>query len=102
MTIKSKILLLGILGACVPMATVLTMTYFQKRSLVAEVSSELDAQTKNQLITITQDSYALCKSQQESIEQSLTGSLNVARLFLQKSGKPSLLSQRIRWKAINQ
>ncbi len=102
MTIKSKILLLGILGACVPMATVLTMTYFQKRSLVTEVSTELDAQTKNQLVTITQDSYALCKSQQESIEQSLSGSLNVARLFLQKSGKPNLLSQRIHWKAVNQ
>ncbi|SYZ72783.1 Methyl-accepting chemotaxis like domain (Sensory transducer) [Candidatus Zixiibacteriota bacterium] len=102
MTIKSKILLLGILGACIPMAIVLCMTYFQKQSLVTDVARELDSQTKGQLATICQDSYSLCKSQQESIEQALTGSLNVARLFLLRNGRPSLLSQKIHWKAINQ
>ena len=102
MSIKSKILLLATLGACVPMAVVLTLTYSQKQSLVADVSSELETQTTGQLGTIAQDAYSLCKSQQESIEQSLTGSLNVARLFLQKNGRPNLLSQRLHWKAVNQ
>jgi methyl-accepting chemotaxis protein len=102
MTIRSKILLLGILGASVPMTAVLTMTYFQKQSLVADVASELETQTNSQLATISQDAYSLCKSQQESIEQSLTGSLNVARLFLLKNGQPNLLSQRTHWKAVNQ
>jgi methyl-accepting chemotaxis protein len=101
-TIRSKILSLGIIGACLPIISVLFITYIQKQNLVSEISVELKDQTKGQLLTIARDAYSLCQSQQESIDLSLTGSLNVARLFLSKNGNPRLSSDRIHWKAINQ
>jgi hypothetical protein len=102
MTIKTKILLLGILGAGVPIITVLGLTLAQKSSLVTDLRPVLESQRQQILTSLAQDAYALCKSQQESIEQTMKGNLNVARYFLKEKGGLRVSSGTARWDAINQ
>jgi len=102
MTIKTKILLLGILGAGVPIITVLGLTLAQKSSLVTDLRPVLESQRQQMLTSLAQDAYALCKSQQESIEQTMKGNLNVARYFLKDKGGLRVSSGTARWDAVNQ
>lgn len=102
MTIKTKILLLGVLGAAIPIITVLSLTVMQKSSLVADLGPVLEAQREQMLSSPAMDAYALCKSQQESIELMMKGNLNVARYFLKEKGGLQVISGMTRWEAINQ
>jgi methyl-accepting chemotaxis protein len=102
MNIKNKIVSMSILVAAVPICIILVMMLVKQNTLIRHVGGLLDSQSRTQLAGTAKDMYALCQSQQESLQQAMVANLNVAREFLRQKGGASLLPETVVWKARNQ
>ncbi len=102
MNIKTKIVSMSILVAAVPICIILTLLLLKQNTLTRQVGMLLDSQSRSQLAGTAKDMYALCQSQQESLQQAMVANLNVARELLRQKGGVSLLTEPVVWKARNQ
>ena len=102
MSIKVKIILMGIILALLPVLMILGVLSYQNIKLHREVSADVNTQVTSQLGAIVKDVYAMCQAQQESIELSLKGNLNVARYIIENKGGINQMAENVSWKAKNQ
>lgn len=93
---------MGVLSALIPVVVVLGLLVVQQNKLMSKINVDLNGQVNSYLEGIAKDMYALCLSQQESLEQSILSNLNVARDTLAKAGKIEFSSETISWNATNQ
>lgn len=103
MKIKTKIISMGVLATTLPVLVMLLLVFVQKQYLTKTLGNELKEQIEQQLSTVAKDVYALCLTQNDSIQQMMTANLNVAREVLQKKGRITLSSDdAVTWNAKNQ
>lgn len=103
MTLRAKLMVLGILLSVGPLALTGFMNFYfngQMRATSVEESTKL---AYNDLDHIVEGMYALCATQEEVLQQSVTSGLNVARRLMADTGSANLDdTQRVAWKARNQ
>jgi methyl-accepting chemotaxis protein len=102
MKIRTKITAMGLLLPMVPVMVVLALIADQRQNLETKLGATIDGQIRSQLKTIVDGVYALCQTQDDSVQQTLTGNLNVARDVLQRYGAVTLSPERVAWAAKNQ
>ena len=102
MKIRVKITFMGVALPIVPVVVVLGLLIAQKQNLTTRLDKVIDAQVRNDLALITKDVLALCRTQNDSVQQTLQADLNVARDVLQRAGAVGLSRKTIVWDAKNE
>ena len=102
MTVRRKIVFLGILAPMVPVIVVLALVMYQKQSLTTKLGEIMDAQVQNELTVIAGNVYSLSRIQDDSVQQMLRADLNVARDLLQQAGSVRRSPKTVTWNAKNQ
>lgn len=102
LSIKNKILLMGVVLVILPVLAMLGTLSFQKTNLQQKVSKETNAQWQSQLRAIVKDAYAMSQSHQEASEQYLKRNLNIVRHTIETRGGIQLMTESVSWSAKNQ
>jgi len=102
MKIRTKIVSMGAACTALPVIVMLLLIVVQKTTLGNKLKSELDSQIEQQLSTLSEDVYALCRTQNDSVQMILNSNLNVVRDVMKKKGKVTLSEERLSWRAVNQ
>ncbi|NLH16432.1 MAG: methyl-accepting chemotaxis protein [Phycisphaerae bacterium] len=102
MTLRTRLLLTGIVLSAVPMLIVSGVVLRQNDQMVTIAANENTKLAKTDLDHIAEGIYAMCQAQQEVIQQTVNASLNVARDNLTTMGTVSLSSETVPWNATNQ
>jgi len=93
---------MGIILALLPVLTILALLTFQNIKLHREINADVSKQVTGQLGAVVKDIYAMCQAQQESLELSLKGNLNVARHIIENKGGINQMGETVNWTAKNQ
>ncbi|MHC5082468.1 MAG: methyl-accepting chemotaxis protein [Planctomycetota bacterium] len=102
MKLRTKLLTLGILLTTLPIVLVTIVNLSQNSKMIAATHDETEVLALTDLDHIAQSVYNLCKTQQETIQQGINSSLNVARDVIAQSGDVSFSSDTVTWNAVNQ
>ncbi|OHB33157.1 MAG: chemotaxis protein [Desulfuromonadaceae bacterium GWC2_58_13] len=102
MKLKAKITISSVSIVLFAVISMLGIVLLQKTSLEREVGVEIDSLARGEAEKIAQDVYLMCRAAQESVQQMVDASLEVARNVLQHSGAVSLGEETVEWKAVNQ
>ncbi|QTA77918.1 Two component system response regulator/histidine kinase [Desulfonema limicola] len=100
--IQTKLLLLGIGSVLVTAAAMVVVAFWQGNVFNEQARVEAGKLIDADFNHITESVYNLIKSQDESIQQKVNQSLNVARYVLEHQGKIHLAEETIEWTAVNQ
>ncbi len=102
MSIGKKISLFAFSAAMVPIIIFLILLGIIYQTLEHKIRNSVTENFEQQLITIADNIYELCKYQHTLLNQSLNHNMNVAKDILARNGGIVLLSDTIRWTAVNQ
>jgi methyl-accepting chemotaxis protein len=102
MKIRAKISFMGVFLPIVPVLVVLALVIVQKQNLTTRLDKIIDSQVRNDLTLVANNVLSLCRTQNESVQQTLQADLNVARDLLRRAGAVSLSRKTIAWDAKNQ
>jgi methyl-accepting chemotaxis protein len=100
--IRTKIVAMGLVLPTVPVVIVLGLIAYQKQHLQVALDASIDAQTRNELRAVVEGVYALCRTQDESVRQTLQGNLNVAADIMRRYGAVTLSAETVDWTARDQ
>ncbi len=98
----TKILLLGIGSVTITALALVAVIAWQSSQYSALAQDEFDRLVDNDLGHITDGVYNMIVAQDESVQQLVNYSLNVARQELNATGQVSLAQDKVKWTAINQ
>ncbi|MGQ9699372.1 MAG: Cache 3/Cache 2 fusion domain-containing protein, partial [Armatimonadota bacterium] len=102
MRLRGKVLAIVLSSVTLPTLIFVAVTMVNKYRIKQDVGAELTQQAEAALASIAKDMYALCQSQQELLQHTITANLKVARDQLQRLGGASLGSEQVSWTAVNQ
>jgi len=102
LTLRTKVFLLAVLAAALPMVVFLERTSQMGKTLSEKAESEMNAISLETLSQVARDVYNMCETANDLIQDKVNISLNVAREVIANKGKSSLASQTVTWDAINQ
>ena len=102
MKLQTKLLSLGIGLAVLPVVAMVLINTVQNAKMVRAAEEEINTLASSDLDHITHSVYDLCQTQQETIQQAVNSSLNVAREVITHSGPVSFSDESVTWNAINQ
>ncbi len=103
-TIKSKIIIAGIIAVAIPVIFILTLVNKEKANISNTVVKEAAKQLNEHMQSVAQDTYSLCESQQELLEKVMQANMNVLMDKIKEKGGIFLLNEGagIEWNAVNQ
>ncbi len=99
---RRKILLFGIASVVITVVAIVMVVIFQVRLYEGNAITKINELTDINLQNITQGIYNLVVAQNESVQQQVDHSLNVARYILAQSGGISQQDETVHWTAVNQ
>lgn len=102
MRLRGKALVIVLTSVALPTVLFVSTVAVNKYRIGKRVGAELTQQAEDRLAGIAKDMYALCQSQQESLQKTITANLRVAHDQLQRRGGASLGSESVSWTAENQ
>jgi signal transduction histidine kinase len=102
LSLKMKLLTVGISLTVLPLLVVAVMVYRQNQKMEAIATAESTKLAFADLDHIAEGVYSMCKAQQELMEKNLSSSLNVARDVMRQAGPVRFGPEKIRWQATNQ
>ena len=102
MSLKSKIVSIGLCVCLVPLLVTLTVVWYQNGQNSSSVESCVNQLSQENLDQIACSVYTLCQTQQETIEKNITSALNVCKKLTDDYGAVRLLDSTIEWTAVNQ
>ncbi|MBW6512221.1 MAG: Cache 3/Cache 2 fusion domain-containing protein [Desulfuromonadaceae bacterium] len=102
MKIRIKITLIAVLPIILTAFVVLGISLYQKSLLNDYFSTEIDLQARSEAQKIAQSVYLMCRSAQESVQQTVDASLRVASDILTRSGAVTFGAETVDWEATNQ
>lgn len=102
MSLRARILTIGIVLTLGLMAMVSIVVYWQTRETLDVSRTESIKLAYADLDHIVHGVYNMCAAQQELLEQKVRGDLNVARDVLKNSGPVSFAGEKVSWEAVNQ
>jgi len=100
--LKTKLLTYGIVLTVLPLIVISIVVLRQNNKMVKVADEESINLAYADLDHIAQNVYAMCKAQQESVQQSVNHALNVARHVLQRTGQVQLATETVAWDAVDQ
>jgi len=100
--LQTKLLAYGILLTILPLVVVSLVVIRQTGKMVKVADEESTSLAYADLDHIAQNIYALCKTQDEVVRQSVAHSLSVARHVLQRSGALHFAPETVTWDAVDQ
>ena len=101
-TLKTKLLTLGIVMTLIPVGVISFVVFLQNRRMVKVADQESTALAYADLDHIAKNIYGMCRAQQEMLQGNVDASLNVARDILQQTGGIHLAAETVTWQAVNQ
>ena len=103
-TIKSKIIIAGIIAVAIPVIFILTLVNREKSNISSTVVKEVAKQLNEHMQSVAHVTYSLCESQQELLEKVMQANMNVLMDKIKEKGGISLLNEGegIEWNAVNQ
>ncbi len=103
-TIKSKIIITGIIAVAIPVIFILTLVNREKSNISNTVVKEAAKQLNEHMQSVAQDTYSLCESQQELLEKVMQANMNVLMDKINEKGGIFLFAEGegIEWNAVNQ
>ena len=102
MSIKFKLIAVSIILTLLPLLTILATVYMQTNRMRDIATEESQKLAYADLDHIAAGVYDLIANQQEILEKSVKGNMNVAQHVLENSGQISLADEQITWEAQNQ
>lgn len=102
MKIGFKITVIAILPIILTALVILTIALYQNSRLHQFFNVEVDRQARSEAQKIAQNVYLMCRSAQESVQQTVNANLRVADDILERSGPVTFDSHQVRWEAVNQ
>jgi methyl-accepting chemotaxis protein len=102
MKIRVKITFMGVVLPILPVLVVLALVIVQRQNLTTKLDKIIDSQVRTDLTLVANNVLALCRTQNDSVQQTLQADLNVARDVLRRAGAVGLSHQTIAWNAKNQ
>ena len=101
--LKTKIILLAVLAALVPVFVMSALTWEQRSTLQSTINHEVADLLRTNLDQIARDVYANCAAVNELVIQKVNHDLNVAREIMNNAGEVTLAKyETVAWDAINQ
>lgn len=102
MSVKTKIILLSVLSALLPVLIISSLSWIQKSSAEESVLEELDILKKNNISNISKDVYHMCETADNLVKIQVDASLKVASYVLEKKGAVTFSPEKVNWTAVNQ
>ncbi len=100
--LQTKLLVCGILLTILPLLVTSLIVLRQNGKMVKVADEESSKATYSDLDHVAGSIYELCRIQQESLQQSVNHSLNVARHVLQRAGELHFAPETVAWDAVDQ
>jgi methyl-accepting chemotaxis protein len=101
--LSTRLLIIGTLLTILPLLTAGVVAWYQNIHMVSVVGEEANRAARADLDHIATNVHGMCQAQQESLEQALTSSLNVAKHILRNAGSIKLhREETVVWNAVNQ
>ena len=101
-SLKFRLTLFGILLISIPLVIIVGQVIIQGRNSVKFSSDNTLKMTHENMRNVTASIYSLCKTQNESVNNHLVSSLEVAKNVMQQYGKISTAKESTKWDAVNQ
>ncbi len=101
-TIKSKIMIAGIIAVAIPVIFILTLVNKEKTNVSNTVEKESSRQLNDHMRDIVHSAYALCESQHELLSKVLESNMKVLLDTVKAKGGLSLGTDSVEWTAVNQ
>lgn len=102
MKIGFKVTAIAILPIILTALVILAISLYQNLLLNSFFDQEIDRQARSEAQKIAQNVYLMCRSAQESVQQTVDSNLRVAADILERSGPVTFDRQTVRWEAVNQ
>ena len=102
LNLKTKITVMTILVAIVPLLAVYILTNNFEKQIVTQAQHELDILAQNNIKQIASDVYNMCQSTNEILMQKLKNDSKVANKMLKDFGGIKFSNEMVQWSAINQ
>ena len=102
MKIRTKITLMGALLPLISVVIVLLLIVLQRQNLSTRLGKTLDSQISEELVLLSSEVYALCRTENDAVGRNLEADLNTSRDILHRAGTVSLSRQVVSWNAKNQ
>ncbi len=101
-SLKAKLLVLGIALTVIPLILVFIPTLFQGKTTSGIADDSISQLSRQDLLHVSQGVYTTLETQEEVLQQMVTRSLNVAESELKRSGGISLSPETVDWTIKNQ
>jgi len=102
LTIRNKIILMGVLIAILPAMILLYSINSDKTKLIKEVETELTKGSNEYIASLVNEIVKMLDSQQDILVQVVASNLRIIENVVEKQGGIKLLSDTVSWKAVNQ
>ena len=102
MSLRGRLLSIGVLLTALPLVIVATIVYFQSSRMENAASEESISLAYADLDHIAGSIHTMCATQQELLEQKLMCDLKVASDLLGSRGEVGFAEETVRWDAVNQ
>lgn len=102
LALRGKLIGTGVLLTVLVVLALFAALYFQNLRMETELAKECHLLAKADLVHIAQGVYALCESQEEVIQKTVSNNLNVARDCMNDAGEVSFSAETVDWTAKNQ
>lgn len=102
MKIDFKITAIAILPIILTALVILAIFLYQSSLLHSFFHEEIDRQARSEAQKVAQSVYLMCRSAQESVQQTVDANLRVAADIFDRSGPVSFGPEPVRWTAVNQ
>ncbi len=101
-SLKAKMILVGIVLTALPLIAVGVMVAKQNRQMRDAAQEESEILAYSDLDHVARGVYAMCKSAQEVLDQTMLSNLNVARDIFNREGGVGFAAETTAWEAKNQ
>jgi len=102
MKIRTKINLTSLVGVITTALVIIGVVVIQKTSAREKLTEIVNNQGISEATKIVQTIYLNCKAAEQQNQKKLLNSLNYARNLINRTGKPNLSNEKVKWKAVNQ
>jgi len=101
-SIKSKIIFMGVMAALIPTLILLANIYYEKGQLAGNVEKQMKSNLEENLTSIVKDIYSAVESQHEILTKIVESNLKFTEELIKKNGGAKLFNETYNWTAIDQ
>ena len=102
LSLKAKLMFVGILLTIVPLAVVCGVSSVQTRNITKSGGDLAYKESQNYLNQVANSVYLLCETRHKTVQSHVVSGLNVARDIFARTGQVSLSDEKTIWTATNQ